>query len=40
MCIAALAWDAHPRWLVVAAGNRDEFHARPALPVPATLDAG
>lgn len=30
MCVAAIAWRAHPRWLLVVAGNRDEFHARPA----------
>ncbi len=30
MCVAAIAWDAHPRWLLVAAGNRDEFHGRSA----------
>lgn len=29
MCVAALAWRAHPRWRLVAIGNRDEFHARP-----------
>jgi uncharacterized protein with NRDE domain len=29
MCVAAIAWRAHPRWLLVAAGNRDEFHGRP-----------
>ncbi|HKT85792.1 MAG TPA: NRDE family protein [Novosphingobium sp.] len=29
MCVAALAWNAHPDWLLVAIGNRDEFHARP-----------
>lgn len=33
MCVAALAWDADPDWLLVAAGNRDEFHARPAAPL-------
>ncbi|MCJ2185254.1 NRDE family protein [Novosphingobium beihaiensis] len=33
MCVAALAWDAHPSWLLVCAGNRDEFHARPAAPL-------
>lgn len=27
MCVLAFAWD-HPRWLLVVAGNRDEFHAR------------
>ncbi|MDE2436109.1 MAG: NRDE family protein [Sphingomonadales bacterium] len=29
MCVAAIAWRAHPRWAMVAIGNRDEFHARP-----------
>ncbi|GAB7553222.1 NRDE family protein [Novosphingobium sp. 11B] len=33
MCVAAVAWDAHPDWLLVVAGNRDEFHARPAAPL-------
>ena len=30
MCVLALAWRAHPRWILVAAANRDELHARPA----------
>lgn len=30
MCIVAMAWRAHPRWQLVLAGNRDEYHARPA----------
>lgn len=29
MCLVALAWNTHPRWRLVLAGNRDEFHARP-----------
>ena len=33
MCVAAFAWQAHPRWRVVAIGNRDEFHTRPAAPL-------
>lgn len=33
MCVAAIAWEAHPRWRLVAIGNRDEFHARPAAPL-------
>ena len=33
MCVAALAWSAHPRWLLVAAGNRDEYHDRLAAPL-------
>ena len=36
MCIAALAWLAHPRWKLVALANRDEFHARPASPLART----
>jgi len=30
MCVAAFAWQAHPDWLLVAIGNRDEYHERPA----------
>lgn len=33
MCLAALAHQAHPRWRLVIAANRDEFHARPAAPL-------
>lgn len=33
MCVAAIAWNAHPRWRLVAAGNRDELHARLAAPL-------
>src|SRR5512145_478314 len=29
MCLALLALDAHPRYAVVIAANRDEYHARP-----------
>ncbi len=29
MCLLAIAWNVHPRWRLVLAGNRDEFHARP-----------
>ena len=29
MCLLALGWLRHPRWRLVMAGNRDEFHARP-----------
>lgn len=28
MCVVAIAWNAHPRWRLLVAGNRDEFHAR------------
>jgi uncharacterized protein with NRDE domain len=30
MCLLVLAWKTHPRYRVVLAANRDEFHARPA----------
>ena len=30
MCLIGLALDAHPRFALVIAANRDEFHARPA----------
>lgn len=33
MCVVALAWKAHPRWTLVLAANRDEFHARPSAPL-------
>lgn len=33
MCLAAIALDAHPRWRLVIAANRDEFHERPADPL-------
>jgi uncharacterized protein with NRDE domain len=33
MCLIAFAWQAHPRWRLVLAGNRDEFHARPSAPL-------
>lgn len=35
MCVAAIAWRAHPRWQLVAIGNRDEFHARPTAALAA-----
>jgi uncharacterized protein with NRDE domain len=38
MCVAAVAWRAHPRWRLVAMGNRDEFHERPAAPLAAWDD--
>ncbi|MFM9935737.1 MAG: NRDE family protein [Novosphingobium sp.] len=33
MCVAAIAFRAHPRWRLVVIGNRDEFHERPTAPL-------
>ncbi len=40
MCLAVIALDAHPRYAVVLAANRDEFHARAARPAHWWNDAG
>lgn len=40
MCVVAFAWQVHPRWRLVLAGNRDEFHARPTAPLAAWPDSG
>ena len=45
MCLLVLAWQAHLRYRLVVAANRDEFHARAAAPLakwppPAELLAG
>lgn len=40
MCVLAFAWNAHPRWRLVMAGNRDELHARPAAPLARWPGAG
>lgn len=29
MCLIAFAWRAHPRYPLIVAANRDEFHSRP-----------
>ncbi|SFS17405.1 Uncharacterized conserved protein, contains NRDE domain [Dyella sp. OK004] len=39
MCLIGFAWQAHPRWRLVLAGNRDEFHARPSAPLARWNDA-
>ena len=39
MCLIAFAWKAHPRWRLVLAGTRDEFHARPSAPLARWNDA-
>ena len=33
MCLIGLALDAHPRYALVVAANRDEYFDRPALPL-------
>ncbi|WP_341679040.1 NRDE family protein [Niveibacterium sp. SC-1] len=33
MCLILFAWKTHPRWPLVLAGNRDEFHARATTPL-------
>ena len=45
MCLLVLAWQAHTRYRLVVAANRDEYHERPAAPLakwpaPAELLAG
>jgi uncharacterized protein with NRDE domain len=45
MCLVAVAWKIHPRWRLLMAGNRDEFHGRPtaglaAWPEPPGIRAG
>lgn len=39
MCVVAIALSADPRWRLVAAGNRDEFHTRAAAPLARWDDA-
>jgi uncharacterized protein with NRDE domain len=45
MCLLVIAWQAHPRYRLVIAANRDEFHDRPAAalakwPAPDEILAG
>ena len=45
MCLLVLAWKTHPRYRLVVAANRDEYHERPAAPLgpwpaPADILAG
>ncbi len=45
MCLLVIAWQAHARYRLAVAANRDEFHAREAAPLarwppPAELIAG
>jgi uncharacterized protein with NRDE domain len=45
MCLLVLAWKAHPRYRLLVAANRDEYHDRAAAPLapwagPAAILAG
>ncbi|MGH8288533.1 MAG: NRDE family protein [Steroidobacteraceae bacterium] len=45
MCLLVLAWQAHPRYRLLIAANRDEYHDRPAAalsrwPAPDDILAG
>src|SRR5690348_3649506 len=33
MCLLVLAWRAHPRYRLILAANRDEYHERTAEPL-------
>ena len=39
MCLILVAWQAHPRYPLVVAANRDEWFARPAAPAQFWADA-
>ena len=39
MCLLVLAWQAHPRYRLIVAANRDELHARPTAPMAVWNDA-
>lgn len=39
MCVVAVAWNAHPKWRLLVAGNRDEYHARASAPLAIWGDA-
>jgi uncharacterized protein with NRDE domain len=39
MCLLVLAWQVHPRYRLVVAANRDEYHERPAAPLAKWPDA-
>ena len=39
MCVVSIAWEAHPRWKLIAIGNRDEFHDRESDALSSWADA-
>ncbi len=38
MCLLVLAWCTHPRYRLIVAANRDEYHDRPAEPLAPWLE--
>ena len=40
MCLVFVAWRAHPRYRLVVAANRDEYHARPTAPAAPWVETG
>ena len=40
MCLVFVGWRAHPRYRLVVAANRDEYHARPTAPAAPWYEAG
>ncbi|HTV78683.1 MAG TPA: NRDE family protein [Steroidobacteraceae bacterium] len=39
MCLLVMAWRTHPRYRLIVAANRDEFHARPTAAMTPWRDA-
>jgi uncharacterized protein with NRDE domain len=33
MCVVAVAFETHPKYRLILAANRDEFHVRPSAPI-------
>ena len=40
MCLVFVGWRAHPRYALVVAANRDEYHARPTAPAAPWEESG
>lgn len=39
MCVVAISWAENPKWQLLVAGNRDEYHARASAPLARWEDA-
>jgi uncharacterized protein with NRDE domain len=39
VCLLVLAWEAHPRYRLIVAANRDEYHDRPSAALAPWTDA-